>query len=299
MNNKFSSNIINSYGEEGRQWLLNLPNNITIIQQKYNLTDICPVNNMTYNYIAQAKMSNNNVILKIGINEKALTREAQFLQAYTDNSLLNNFSDVVKVIACSPGMLILSQALPGNTLKSYFPNKELLSIKIVCDKLKKLHLAKIPTHNSFYSLEQVLNILDAPNIDIPELYLRKARQFRDDLLKTTERNVLLHGDLHHDNLLQNGDGWQIIDPKGFIGDPVFDAVAFIKNPIPELTQQESAVNIIKNRIKLFADIMGWPEQRILKWIIVGVILSWIWQLEDNLNADYFSHLSHIVFNKLF
>lgn len=44
------------------------------------------------------------------------------------------------------------------------------------------------------------------------------------------RQMLLHGDLHHGNILLNHSGnYTIIDPKGVIGDPVFDISRFILN----------------------------------------------------------------------
>lgn len=53
------------------------------------------------------------------------------------------------------------------------------------------------------------------------------------LLETTEREVSLHGDLHHENILQHEDGWMCIDAKGLIGDLAIEAAAFICNPFPE------------------------------------------------------------------
>lgn len=42
--------------------------------------------------------------------------------------------------------------------------------------------------------------------------------------------MLLHGDFHHDNILLSNNGdYVIIDPKGVIGDPVFDIPRFILN----------------------------------------------------------------------
>ena len=37
--------------------------------------------------------------------------------------------------------------------------------------------------------------------------------------RTTSEAVVLHGDLHHDNVLRDGDGWVVIDPHGYVGDP--------------------------------------------------------------------------------
>jgi streptomycin 6-kinase len=42
--------------------------------------------------------------------------------------------------------------------------------------------------------------------------------------------VLLHGDLHHENMLQGSDGeWKAIDPQGVIGPLFFETGRFIEN----------------------------------------------------------------------
>lgn len=41
----------------------------------------------------------------------------------------------------------------------------------------------------------------------------------------------LHGDLHHDNIMQGPRGWLAIDPKGVLGDPGFDAANMFYNPL--------------------------------------------------------------------
>ena len=42
--------------------------------------------------------------------------------------------------------------------------------------------------------------------------------------------MLLHGDLHHENIvLDQNRGYILIDPKGVVGDPVFELSRFILN----------------------------------------------------------------------
>ena len=139
----------------------------------------------------------------------------------------------MKVLSEDDGMLLLERAVPSISLKSYFPNMEQESIEIVCKVMKKLHQANI---SAAYNLPHIKDWLTALDKDwpIPDEHLQKARKLRDQLLQTSEADVLLHGDLHHDNILQNGDDWLVIDPKGVIGEPAYEVAAFIRNPIPEL-----------------------------------------------------------------
>jgi streptomycin 6-kinase len=38
------------------------------------------------------------------------------------------------------------------------------------------------------------------------------------LLSSPCKQLVLHGDLHHDNILNDGNDWLTIDPKGIIGE---------------------------------------------------------------------------------
>ena len=137
------------------------------------------------------------------------------------------------LVRLSDGMLLLERADPGVSLKSYFPEKDNDAIQITCECLKRLHQAPILSDHRLPHIKDWLTALDK-NPGIPTDYLHKAKKLRDELLKTTASHVLLHGDLHHDNILKNVNGWIVIDPKGVIGEPAYEVAAFIRNPIPEL-----------------------------------------------------------------
>jgi streptomycin 6-kinase len=124
--------------------------------------------------------------------------------------------------------------------------------------------------------------------------LQKAREIRDQLLKTAEPDVLLHGDLHHDNILQNGNDWVVIDPKGVIGESAYEVAAFIRNPMPELLTHDDAPNIIHNRITRLAGLLELSERRILDWCFVQAVLSWMWAIEDGCDTDYFERTTRIL-----
>ena len=114
---------------------------------------------------------------------------------------------------------------------------------------------------------------------------------------TTGPDVLLHGDLHHYNVLQKGDAWVIIDPKGVIGETAYEVAAFIRNPIPELLRENNAIDIIENRMEAFSHNCNIPKARIADWCFVQAVLSWVWALEDGCDTSYFEQLTK-VFNKI-
>lgn len=237
---ELKTNIISMYNDEGKQWLDSLPEITAKITTEHNLSGLTPVNNMTFNYVASGYQNDNPIILKIGMNSKALTKEASCLKAFSKHA-------VAEVIAHDNNIIIMQRAVPGNTLKYHFPDNDIDATKILCASIKELHKASIPKSHNFYHLSELFKKLDQ-KLDIPDEILGKAKHLRDKLLNTTTNEVLLHGDLHHDNILQNGDGWLVIDPKGFIGDPAFEPAAYLCNPIPELLRKRQLTDTLYGKI---------------------------------------------------
>ncbi|MDA8561529.1 streptomycin phosphotransferase [Gammaproteobacteria bacterium] len=282
----FEKKIIDIYGTQGKDWIASLPDIILSLAQKYNLSDLQPVSNMSFNYVAKGYKSNKAIVLKLGLDHEAYAREAECLRSFRGHS-------VPEVIASDIGMLLIEQAVPGNTLKEYFPNNDIKAVNIISKIINNLHQAKMSKNNNFRKLKDVLKVLDT-DLFIPNNILLKARALRDQLLITSNKEVLLHGDLHHDNILKNATGWMAIDPKGYVGDPCFEVCPFISNPIPELLDTDNPMDIIDNRSKLFAKNLNVTEQRIREWHFVQVVLGWAWCLEDGIAPDYFVRLVDLI-----
>jgi streptomycin 6-kinase len=281
----FQSNIISIYGEKGKIWLNELPELVAAISSKHGLRDLKEVANLTYNYVLSGFQGDNPMILKLGLDNAGFKREALALKCFAG-------CGAAKVLAEDEGVLLLERAMPGTSLKEYFPTKEKESIEIACGVIKKMHKASIPVAYSFPHIKDWLAALDK-DWNIPNHYLQKARKLRNQLLQTSNPDVLLHGDLHHDNILQNGEDWLVIDPKGVIGSPAYEIAAFIRNPMPELLNHADAPNIILNRVTRFAELIELPSQGILNWCFVQAVLAWAWALEDGCDTSYFEQLTKV------
>ena len=90
------------------------------------------------------------------------------------------------------------------------------------------------------------------------------------LLQTTESPCFLHGDLHHENVLLHGERWRPIDPKGVIGDPAYEATAFLRNPIGEVGTWPDLERIQRQRIHRLAERLRLDPWRILAWSVVDM-----------------------------
>jgi streptomycin 6-kinase len=278
----FHSNILNIYGEKGISWLAELPQLVVVIASMLDLRDLKEVINLTCNYVLSGFQGDKPIILQLGLDNEALAREAFALRCFEGRGAVN-------VLAEDDGMLLLERVAPGTSLKSYFPDREQKSIEIACGVMQKLNQANIPVTHNFPHVK---------DWSIHGVYLKKARKLRDQLFKTAGPDVLLHGDLHHDNILQNGDDWVVINPKGAISEPAYEGAAFIRNPILELLTHDDAPNIILNRITRFASILDIPAKRIFDWCFVQAVLSWVWALEDGCDIIYFEQMIK-VFNKIY
>ena len=103
------------------------------------------------------------------------------------------------------------------------------------------------------------------------------------MIETAPQSVLLHGDLHHDNILAHEKDWVVIDPKGVIGEEALE----IRNPFPDLLLMPNVQNIIHNRIHQFAKFLNVDPVRLYYWSYVHAVLSTIWALEDGINPINF------------
>jgi streptomycin 6-kinase len=77
------------------------------------------------------------------------------------------------------------------------------------------------------------------------------------------RDVLVHGDFHHHNILRAGDRHLAIDTKAMLGEPEFDVPSFLRNPLSYTMQ----VDVTARRLRAFAD-AGLDEARMRMWAVI-------------------------------
>jgi streptomycin 6-kinase len=102
----------------------------------------------------------------------------------------------------------------------------------------------------------------------------------------TQSNVrLLHGDLHHGNVLRDSRrGWVVIDPKGVLGEPEYEVGAALRNPWgrPDLFANPF---VIERRVAILARTLRFDEERLLSWAFAQAVLSALWDIEDGVPVD--------------
>jgi streptomycin 6-kinase len=104
-----------------------------------------------------------------------------------------------------------------------------------------------------------------------------------ELLADQRDVAALHGDLHHGNVLDAGEGgWLAIDPKGLEGERAFDFANIFCNPDAEVAASPGR---LARRADIVAAAAGLERERLLRWVLAYAGLSAVWILDDGGKAD--------------
>ncbi len=115
---------------------------------------------------------------------------------------------------------------------------------------------------------------------LPARLVEEAEQLFEELLASSAPPVLLHGDLHHGNVLSaRREPWLAIDPKGIVGEPAFDTAALLHNP-RELLDAPQPGRILARRVDQLSEQLGFDRARIRSWGLAQAVLAAYWSLED-------------------
>jgi streptomycin 6-kinase len=109
-----------------------------------------------------------------------------------------------------------------------------------------------------------------------------------DLCASQKERFLLHGDLHHMNILKDDTrGWLAIDPKGVVGELAYETASALHNPIPHF-EMIADLKVMERRVRVLADRLRLGEERILRWSFAKDILGHLWTIEDNHDTTNFA-----------
>ncbi len=96
--------------------------------------------------------------------------------------------------------------------------------------------------------------------------------------------VLLHGDLHHENILQHRDGeWKAIDPQGVIGAPVLETARFIQNHA--IDDEGISWETLDETVAYLGVRLGQTRRTIAGAVFLLHVLSTCWGYEMNYDKE--------------
>lgn len=191
---------------------------------------------------------------------------------------------------------IMERIMPADTIYESSPRND--RIKIVGRIFKGLHKTDIPdsafpTYSEWFEAGKkgTKNRKDCEEL---YQYLYSAERMLADINQKYSRNLLLHGDLHHENILKNENGsYTVIDPKGVIGDPVFDLSRFILDEFrDDLTSEPK--DVIIDFVQKLGDSVGIPCEILLRCLYIETVI-WLFR-EELANGESLEECQQLITN---
>lgn len=190
---------------------------------------------------------------------------------------------VVRVFDYVEGALLLERLSPGSSLVSMATHgRDDQATGIVADVIGRMSpqdaIAGVPTVEDWGLGFGHCQARD-DNL-IPRGLVEDARLVYSKLCVSQSRRRLLHGDLHHDNVLLDSErGWLAVDPKGVVGELEYEVGAALRNPHkqPELFASQARIT---RRVDRFERELHLDAGRVLAWAFSQAVLAAIWAIED-------------------
>lgn len=282
VSNRFTRNIVDLFQDVGIEWLERLPAIVAECEQRWSLTAMAPFEYLSINYIVPAmRADGTEVILKIGVPNPELTTEIEALLVYDGHGSVR-LLDVDR----DRGALLLERLKPGMPLSNVSDDKE--ATHIAAQVMHQLWRPP-PLDHSFPSVRQwtaglarMREHFGGTTGPMPKALVEKAEGLFAELLDSMQDHVLLHGDLHHENILSaERQPWLAIDPKGIVGEPAYEVGALLRNVSPRLFEQSQPSQIIARRVDILTEELGFDRTRLLGWGLAQAVLAAWWCIEDH------------------
>lgn len=277
----FAGNIIDLHGAEGRKWLDDLPSLIALIEEKWHIRVGEPIGVLTYNYVVPAtRVDRTEAILKLGVPGDHFAREGECLRRYDGQG-----APYLLEYDYQLGAMLLERVRPGTDLRQLSESEAIEAAATVMRQLHRTSAAEtmMPTVTDWWKgFQRLRDRFAGTSGPLPRRLVDEAESLYAELAGSMAPSVLLHGDLHHENVLAgNRLQWIAIDPQGVIGEPAYEVGAFLRNPMPDLLNRRGLDKVLERRVAAFSELLSIDRQRIADWGYSQAVLSGIWTLEDH------------------
>lgn len=185
-------------------------------------------------------------------------------------------------------MLLMAAVRPGTAMSAgiWPPDRALRSgARVLAD----LHSVPLPAQHPFGDLAATVTWwrgLVAERAGAQEWagadldLVARWHELVTELLTTSTRQVLLHGDANPGNLLAGEEDhrvrWFAIDPKPVVGDPAFDPWPLIEQVDPNPFERVDTPEVLAERSRAVAGILNVPAWRIAGWSFARRVESALW-----------------------
>jgi streptomycin 6-kinase len=274
-------NVTGTWPDDGARWLASLPALLDEIAGEWELSPGPPYP-LSFHWVTSVtRLDGSAAVLKLGVPAGPLSLEAQALEIYQGHG-------AVRLLAQDPkrGALLLERADPGKPAAALAPDRDEEATAALVGVGRRLHRVP-PAGCTLPDLAKQAESFRAHlrrfsgDDPLPRYLVEHAEALFGELCASAPDRVVLHGDLHHDNLLRaRREPWLAIDPHGVVGDPGYDCGAMLYNPEP-WRREDDLLALVPARIEQLADGFEIPVDRVVAWGFVKSVLSEVWTAQGN------------------
>ena len=277
---RFVRDMIALDGDGARAWLDRLPAILAACEQHWHIT-IGPPFELSFNYVAPATRNDGTSrVITACLPSGVFTRQAEALQLFDGHGTVQllEYDEAEEV-------MLLERLLPGTLLGTLEDDQKATSI--AASVMRQMWRPAPQEHpfptisdwgRGFVRLRQQYAGGPGP---FPLALLTEAETLFAELSATMSENTLLHGDLHHENILAaTRQPWLAIDPKGLVGEPAYETGALLRNQLARVFGASTPGHVMARRVDQLADELGLNRERIRGWGLAQAVLSTWWNIED-------------------
>jgi streptomycin 6-kinase len=185
----------------------------------------------------------------------------------------------VRVLARDGDALLLERATGDRSLAAMARSgHDDEASQIICSVAARLHQPRGEAPSDLIPLVHWFRELE-PAADMYGGILANSAATARMLLADPQDTTVLHGDIHHGNILDAGPrGWLAIDPKRLRGERGFDFANIFCNPDSEVA---TAPGRLARQADVVSQAAGLDRTRLMQWVLAYAGLSAAWWLGDN------------------
>ena len=267
-------------GEAGLAWLNRLPSLTEEVADRWSLRVEGPFPNLSYNWVAPALLEDGApAVLKLSFpGDKEFETEAAALAAFEGRGVCRLLR-----LDLSRGAMLLERLQPGGPLADLGDDEE--ATAVAAGVMKKMW-RPAPLDHGFPTVsdwsrgfERLRRRFDGGTGPMPERLVVEAETLFAELLLSEGERLLLHGDLHQENILSTGPRtWLAVDPKGVVGEAAYEAAALLHNPVGALEVPDPK-GLLERRLDVLSGNLGLDRARVRAWGLAQAVLAAYWGLE--------------------
>jgi len=286
---RFRQAATGQFGDRAKDWLQQLPDILDRCCAQWDLTLGSPTEEIKVNYIAYVCTGDGqDLVLKVGVPHRDFTTEMEALGIYAGRGI-NRLVEADRDL----NAMLLERLRPGTMLADVeIPPTE--QAEIAARITSQLHETPPPSgHGLPHFNDWVQNALrDARGCDDAARsrpYLEqfpRVQSMMERLMRPEEPQILLHGDLHHWNILLDTErSWMAIDPKGVVGASCLDVGRFIGNAMGFVETLSDQRQVLLDAIRILSDALGESQERMVAGAFCDRVTACSWGLAHDEDED--------------